>query len=180
MWQKFLKSEILFINENEFRSSFWNSIPLKFLTLVSPEDVGTEPLLGIYARKELPDGLRNALFDEIKKRMENESGERFDTLTSLISNVLLDNDTLPKLQSDIIKEFVLNHMGKEIETFIPCSYFSNTDLIKKMVSLGEENEDLKIQILESGVFPEFLRESFDAPPEWGKHQGKHIEVSASI
>ena len=143
-----------------------------------------EPLLGIYSREDLSDEFRQELFDELLRRA-NSDELLLDKWNRAFNeyDILVFNEKLPYNQAKWLKTFVLDHMESNM-MFFPSIYFSQSDLIKKMVELKESNKadkkELLMNIIERSNLSNQVKSLFDEPLLWGNSLQKEKELQSSM
>ena len=188
LWKIFFKGNQSISDLGNEWLDFWRSIPDKFFSLVPIEEMGTDTLLGVYSREDISDEFRQALFDEISRRMnssDDSSNEwnRTFILCECIPYILASNTTLPRIQEDRLKAFIMDHLEENIVKFIPLEHYSQSEIIKKMVELHESEDTsqkyLFIEFLERSNLSNHIKTMFDEPPQWGDAPEKEFQTSMS-
>ena len=171
LWKIFLREDVTILPQGKSWIDFWRSIPDKFFSLVPVRELGMEPLLGIYSREDISDEFRQELFDELLRR-GNSDVLLLDKWNRAFNeyDILVFNEKLPYNQAKWLKTFVLDHMESNM-MFSPSIYFSQSDLIKKLVELKESNKadkkELLMNIIERSNLSNQIKSLFDEPPQWG-------------
>ncbi len=188
LWDIFLRENTSIFNQGNQWIEFWRSVPDKFFPLVPVRELGMEPLLGIYSREDPSDEFRQALFDELTRRINLGTSlkEKWNrVLNECIPYILAFNKKIPLQQAQKLKSFFFERFGEEIETFIPSPYFNQSDLIEKLVLFkepknGTTQKDLFMSILERGNLSNQIKALFDEPPRWGSIPQRKNENDKTI
>ena len=103
-------------------------------------------------------------------------------LCECIPYILASNTTLPRIQEDRLKAFIMDHLEENIK-FIPLEHYSQSEIIKKMVELHESEDTsqkyLFIEFLERSNLSNHIKTMFDEPPQWGDAPEKEFQTSMS-
>lgn len=162
---------------------FWSIAEEHIVSGISIPEMNDESLFGFYIKKLGSSELKNLLFDEIKKRVDEccDDPKKFIALFPMVSLLLRENWDIPQKHLDYFKNVLANVLSNEKFSSMNedmilqirkgvLNRFSTTETIYLLSRIKEKQEkpmqDIVMHILEYGNVPSNLIRIFDEEPKW--------------